>query len=162
LDLQKREDLVRLISKLVSTLSEKEINLLFNEILEKKEHGIPISVFKAPLSSLEVIVKYLKENQRKPIKEISSILNRKVSTIYNTYAKVKQKFPSDLDLSDSSILIPLNIFTNRQYSILESIVFYLIDKKSLSISDISKLLNKSQSTIRTVQRRYKIKINAKN
>ncbi|MBU90423.1 hypothetical protein CMO94_02675 [Candidatus Woesearchaeota archaeon] len=149
-----RKYLVKHIFSLIGTLNEEEKQKILNELLKKR---IPISAFKAKLSGLEIIIKYLKEAEKKSFKEISKILNRKLSTIYNTYNKSKIKFKKNLDLSDTSIKIPYNIFANRKYSILESIVFYLKDKQKLSLIKISLMLNKSYSTIKTVHRRYKIK-----
>lgn len=117
---------------------------------------MPISVFRANISGLEIIIKYLREVEKKSFKEISKILNRKLSTVYNTYNRSKNKFNGELDISDYSICIPFNIFVDRKYSVLESIVAYL-KVKDFSVNQISLLLNKNQSTIRTVLRRYKIK-----
>jgi len=153
---KKREELVSIISNLVSSLSENEKKEIFEFIFNKKERGIPISIFKSKLSGLELIVKYLKEAEKKSFKEISKILNRKLSTVYNTYNKSKIKFNGGLDVSDYSICIPFNIFVDRKYSVLESITAYL-KVKDFSVNQISLLLNKNQSTIRTVLRRYKIK-----
>jgi hypothetical protein len=148
-----RIDTVKTILKLIGTLNQEEKQQLLDGLSE----GIPISAFKAKLSSLEIIIKYLKEEENSPFKEISKILNRKLSTIYNTYNKSKIKFKKNLDISDTLIKIPYNIFANRKYSVLESIVSYLKDKQKLSFKEISYTLNKSYSTIKTVYGRYKIK-----
>ena len=149
------KDIVRSISNLVETLNEEEKHQILNQLL--KTEGIPISAFKIKLSGLEIIVKYLKEIENKSFKEISKTLNRSQSTIYNTYKHSKIKFIGNLDISDSSIKIPYNIFKNRKYSPLESIISYLKDQQKLSFQQISHTLNKSYSTIKTVYRRYKIK-----
>lgn len=156
MNLERKEELVKQISILISSLTAKEKQDVLNKFLDIKKQGIPISAFKAKLSGLEIIVKYLKEAERKSFKEISRILNRKLSTLYNTYNKSKTKFKGDLNLSDSSIIIPFNIFSNRKYSILESLVNHLI-KQKYSTKQISSLLNKSYSTIKTVHRRFRIK-----
>lgn len=155
MSLKSRKDLVKHISKLISTLNEKEKQEILSLLKTKKT--MPISVFKAKLSGLEIIVKYIRETEKKSFKEISKILNRKLSTIYTTYRKSKIKFKGDLDISDTSIKIPYRIFANRKYSVLESIVTYLKDKKNLSLIQISMMLNKNYSTIKTVYRRYKVK-----
>ena len=156
MDNKKRVDIVNQLSKLVSSLSSQEKQEIFNEVLKQDKQGVPISVFKSKLSGLELIVKYLKDDQNLSFKEISNTLNRKLSTIYNTYAKLKTKFSGSLDISDSSIIIPLDIFSDRKYSILESMVNHLL-QLNLPIKKISSLLNKKESTIRTIIRRYKIK-----
>lgn len=157
MDLEKKE-LIRQFSILLSSLTTKEKKDILYKALKRKEIGIPISVFKANLSGLEIITKYLKELENKTFKEISKILNRKLSTLYNTYNKSKIKFKGKLDVSDSSFIIPFNIFRNRKYSILESIVAHLKNKQKLSFTKISLLLNRNYNTIKTVYRRYNSKI----
>jgi transcription initiation factor TFIIIB Brf1 subunit/transcription initiation factor TFIIB len=151
------KELVKLISNLVSSVSFEKKEKIFREILKTKEKGIPISAFKSKLSGLEIIIKYLREIENKSFREISIILNRKLSTIYNTYNNSKIKSKNKLDTTNNSICIPYNIFSNRKYSVLESIVYYLKSKHNLSLFEISKLLNKNYSTIKTVYRRYNIK-----
>ena len=145
------------ISKLAQGLSDQEKFVLIKEILGMKpEEGLPASAFRCRLSGLEVLTKYLKENQNKSINQISDILSRKRSTIYNTYRIAKRKMPSALNISED-IIIPFNIFTDRKYSILESIVVYLRDDSHKSFSEISRLIAKKESTLRTVYWRYKKK-----
>ncbi|MFH0868229.1 MAG: hypothetical protein V1831_02865, partial [Candidatus Woesearchaeota archaeon] len=114
MDQKNRENLIRHISELVSILSKKENREILNQFLKIEKTGIPISAFKAKLSGLEIVTKYLKEAEKKSFREISKILNRKLSTIYNTYNKSKIKFKGNLDISDNSIEIPYTIFANRK------------------------------------------------
>ena len=151
-----KNNLFRQVFNLITRLDEKEKQDVLN-LLKAEKKGIPISAFKARLSGLEIIVKYLKEVENKPFKEISGILNRKLSTLYNTYRKSKIKFKKELDVSDDSITIPYEIFADRKYSVLESIVDFLKDTRKCSFTQISLMLNKKYSTIKTVCRRYKIK-----
>lgn len=149
--------MIKQISNLLSSLAIEEKHEILNEVLKNKQIGMPISVFKANLSGLEIITKYIKEVEKKSFKEISKILNRKLSTLYNTYNNSKIKFANNLDISDYSVSIPLGIFKDRKYSILESIVAYLKDKQKLSFTQISSLLNKNYNTTKTVYMRYNIK-----
>lgn len=149
-----KEELVIRISELVSSLTLKEKQAVFEKILIKEKRGMPISIFKAKLSALAIITKYFREIENRSFKEIAQILNRKRSTLYNTYYKSKVKYREKLDDSDYSIIIPANIFSNRKYSILESLVQHLRDKQNLPLIQISKLLRKKYSTIRTVYWRY--------
>jgi len=152
LDEKSKISLVRSISSLVSALNKEEKREILDRLLQI-ETCIPISAFKAKLSGLEIV----KEVEKKSFKEISKILNRKLSTIYNTYHNSRIKFKGSLDISDASISIPYTIFANRKNSVLESIVFYLKGKEKLSLNQISLALNKSYNTIKTVYRRYRIK-----
>jgi hypothetical protein len=56
------------------------------------------------------------------------------------------------------VTIPLSIFSNRNFTVLESLVKYLIDEKNMTNRDIAKLLGKSSKTIWTVHFRVKKKI----
>jgi len=56
-------------------------------------------------------------------------------------------------LGFSSTTLPLNIFTSRKFSILETIVFYLKNTQNLSFNQISELLGKNYRTIWTVYKR---------
>lgn len=156
MDIKKRKKLVRDISSLVKSLSFEEKKWIFDKVLSIKEE-IPISAFKARLSALEIVIKYLKEARKRSFKDISKMLNRRLSTVYNTYNKSKSKFRQRLDVSDNSIKIPINIINNRKYAVLESIVSYLKDSERLSYVQISSLLKKNYNTIKTVYRRYNMK-----
>lgn len=152
---KKRVELVNFISQLVSTLSEKEKQEILTTVMQTKKDSVPVSIFRSKLSGLEVIVLYLKEVQHKTVKEISQLINRKPSTIYTTLSKAKKKKTTKhLGTSDISIEIPLQIFDNRKFSILESLIFYLREEHNLSLKEISTLLNKNYNTVKTVYYRY--------
>ena len=159
MDLKKKEDLVQLLSDLVASLSQQEKQEILERILGKKE-GLPISIFRSGISGLEAIVVYLKDVNSLTIAEISTLLKRKKSTLYTTYQKAKEKLSSEIDSSDTSIVIPYSIFADRNFAVLESLVAFLKDEMRFSFIKISTLLNKKYSTVRTVYVRYKIK-NAK-
>ena len=147
-----RQEIVKLITELVSNLSEQEKKTIFNEVLDKKQ-SLPVSIFRSDLSGLEALTVYLKDYQKKSIKEISSILNRNISTLYTTYTKGKQKLNGKL-IVDFSVVVPIQIFSNRKFSVLEVLVSNLKNEHKLSWNEIAKLLGKSYSTVRTVYRRY--------
>ena len=56
------------------------------------------------------------------------------------------------------ILIPSNIFKNRSLSILEALVEYLKEKRSLTYHEIAELLERDDRTIWTVYNRAKKKV----
>ena len=85
-------------------------------MVQFKKDSIPISCFQAPISCLEIIIKYLKENKKSQFKDIATTLNRKITTVYTTYSNSKKKYKKQLDISNKSILIPIDIFENRKYS----------------------------------------------
>ncbi|MBR9699138.1 hypothetical protein GOV09_01630 [Candidatus Woesearchaeota archaeon] len=156
MDIRERTEVISEISRLLSGLREDERRQILVNI-ESLQEDIPISAFRSPISGLEVIVKFLKENARRTTKEIAKILNRKLTTIYTTYSATKIKHPEPLDLTGRGILIPTQIFQNRRYSILESLVAFLKENKRFSLHEIAALLNKQYNTVKTVYRRYMIK-----
>lgn len=152
-----REELLELLSQVVELLSKDEKEIIFNKIA--KEDSVPVTIFNSKVSGLGAIVLYLKNVEKKNTKEIAKLLNRKVPTIYSTYNKVKDK---KINLSlKSKVYVPLKVFSNRKYSILESLVSYLKDERNFSLIEISKLIGKSQSTVKTVYWRYKKKCQRK-
>lgn len=142
------------ISDILGSFTAREQAHILRQL--KPVEGIPLSVFSAPLSGLELVVRYLKDNEQRTVKEIASLLNRRPTTIYTTYAKSTKKYPQALDVSDRSIVIPSHIIASRKLAVLESIVVYL--KEHLSLSEIARLLHRSPSTVNTVYRRAQRKV----
>ncbi len=157
----KRAELVQAISKLAETLNESEKEAFIASILEAvtktKKEGLPISIFRSTLSGLEAVVVYLKDNKEVKLSEIARLLNRNKSTIYSTYRKAEKKQIRPLDDSDVSVIIPYNVFADRKFSLLESLVSYLKEQQGIPFIKIASLLNKSYSTVMTVYRRHKEK-----
>ena len=148
----KRSELVKTISQLVNLLSDEE-----KQVVLVTGNRLPISIFRTKnLSGLEAITLYLKDVKSLSIKEIAATLNRNPSTIYTTYHKARQKIRGKLNYSDFSFTIPLSVFANRKFSVLESLVSYL-KNKNLNLSKIASLLNKNYNTVKTVYRRYQKK-----
>lgn len=151
-----------LILKFLIEQFKKEHNLTDQQIREeilkyKKEILVPISIFSKDLSSLEIIVKYLKENLGIRFNSISKLLNRDQRTIWTTYHNAKKKYPDLFKVEVTKFLIPISIFSNRKFSPLELIVFYLHDNFRLSFSEISRLLQRDPRTIWTIYSRYRKK-----
>jgi len=128
------------------------------ELIVGKTHqeGIPLSAFSnEKLSSLEIIVKYLKENQGKTYHQIAVLLNRDDRTIWSTYNNSIKKHKQSLKIRESEVFIPFEIFSLRKLSVLESLVIYLKDNLGYSFNRISDLLLKDYQTIYTTYRRGK-------
>jgi len=104
-------------------------------------------------SSLEAIVLYLKDVSKMRYSQIAQLLNRDQRTIWSHMPTPKKK-AMHLELGDDiQLSIPASIFTSRNFSILESIVFYLKIDHALTFNQISELLGKNYRTIWTVYRR---------
>ena len=89
------QDLLKLETE-IEKFSHKH-NISEEQILELiKKQRVPITIFNDKLSPLETIVKYLKEEHKKTLTEISKILNKKVSIIWLAYNNSKKKHPQKL------------------------------------------------------------------
>lgn len=139
---------------------KKEYGLTEQQLLQllKQKETIPIHIFdNRTLSSLEAIVKYLKENKNLKHSKIAEKLNRNVKTIWATYHKAKQKKIELFEEKETSITIPLTLFSDRTLSILEHMTKHLKENYELNYTDIATLLNRSPKTIWTVHQRARKK-----
>jgi hypothetical protein len=152
--LSKDEDFIGL-SELYNRLKLKYGKLEILSTLEE-EIFIPTSIFSKKLGSLEAISKYLFENKNLSLKIISKLLNRSNRNIWNAYNNSKKKFSEKLMVKES-ILIPVSICKNLDYTLLENIVSYLKDKCGLSYHKTALLLKRDDRTIWTVYNRAKKK-----
>ncbi len=150
----------RLIDSLIESL-EKEYSISLKDIkkyISKKEKiekikNIPVCIFNNKLSVLEAIVKYLKENKKIRFRDIASLLNRDPRTIWYTYDQARRKLSKKFRIR-KSYSIPLSIFKNRKFGVLELVSSYLKEEYKLSYSEIAKLLKRNERTIWTVCYRY--------
>ncbi len=152
------------IENLFLKLKEKH-NIDKNKILElldkrektKQKKSIPLSIFSDKLSALESMVKYLRDEHKLKFTEIAKLLYRNPIPISITYKKATQKYPEKLD-TNSQQFLPLEIFSDKRLSVLETIVKHLKDVLELSLTDIAKLLNRDPRTIWTVYDRSRRKL----
>lgn len=118
---------------------------------------VPLSIFNNNLAPLEAVTLFLKENLGYTLHGAARCLSRDDRTVWLTYSNAKKK---NVQIeTDSQYYIPVLLFSDRSYSILELAVSYLKDNINLSIKEISCLTNKSPKTIWTVYSRYKKKKN---
>ncbi len=118
---------------------------------------IPVSIFNKRLSPLETVVKYLKEEMGYGFQKISKLLNRSPKTVWQAYNFSKKKFKERLTVEFSDYDIEISTLSNRKFSILESVVMFLKDKKDLSFHKIALMLSRDDRTIWTVYSRAKKK-----
>jgi len=120
---------------------------------------VPASVFNNSLAPLEAVVLFLKEHLGYSFHKIALLLKRDDRTIWLTHRNaVKKKVALEVV---SEFNIPVSIFSDRKFSILESAVAYFVGR-GLSLKQISELFGKNPKTIWTVYHRYKIKLKLKN
>ena len=117
---------------------------------------IPVSIFEdGRLSALEAVCKYLKEELELSYKKIAVLLNRDSRTIWSTYNNAVKNQRERLKLKESKFFIPASVFTNRKFSVLESIVSWLKDSFNLRYSEIAALLNRDERNIWAAYSHYK-------
>ena len=139
-------------------LSSNQIRSLFKDdyhhLFDKSKDFIPLCVFfNDELSSLETIVKYLKEELVMKFCDIARLLNRDEKTIWATYNNAKKKKSEHFILSDSKYFLPTSIFKNRAFGVLGCVVKYLKDEAHLSYHEIGVLLKRDDRTIWTTYKR---------
>lgn len=154
-----KEDKIALVSYLINEI--KKLHEISEAEILKKEISIPVGVFATELSSLEAIVKYLKENLKLRFAKIAKLLNRSNKTIWATYSKANKKMPSPFGEISKDIMIPVSAFANRQFSTLESVVAFLKDL-DYSNHEVALMLHLDDRTIWTVYDRVKKKRGVKN
>lgn len=150
-----------ILSNFDSLSRDEKIDLLFSMVSSLKEkpstEKIPISIFdNDKLSTFESLAKYMKENLNLRFVKIASLLNRSDKTIWATYNKARKKLPKPLDKVVSDINIPISNFSNRDFTVFESLVDYLKEKE-IPNHEIGKMLHRDDRTIWSVYDRVKKK-----
>ena len=162
--IDKKPFLERLISllKYKHLLTEQEIQSLFAESISGPQINLPLKIFNHPsLSGLEVICKYLKDNQQLRYTEIAQLLNRDQRTIWVTYNNSRKKDAKPLSIQESPYQVPLEVFSDRSKSVLESLVFYLKTNYSLKNVEIAKLIGRDERNIWAIYSKAERKNNTK-
>lgn len=111
---------------------------------------LPISIFNnEELGCLETIVRYLKEELNLKFHEIALLLNRNDRTIWAAYNIACKKRKEKSLVKASKFFIPVSIFKDRKFSVLELLVSYLKDNFNLRYFQIAVLLNRDERNIWT-------------
>ena len=151
-----KDDKIDLISYMIDELKRLH-NVIEQEVLAQREPSIPAGVFgNDALSSLEAIVKYLKEELKLKFSKIGKLLNRSNKTIWATYHKSIKKMPSSFGLISRNVMIPVSAFSNRSFSTLESVVGFIKDL-GYTNHEVAVMLHLDDRTIWTVYDRVKKK-----
>lgn len=144
------------IEKLKQQITLLETKLTISEQQDSEKIELPISLFQTSLSSLEAVVRYLKEHMRLRFSEIAQLLGRDDRTIWHAYKRAMNKGISPA-ITKSAITIPVSIFLDRKYAPLEVVVAHLKEQYHLSFQEIGKYLARSPKTIWTVYSRWRKK-----
>jgi len=124
---------------------------------QKEDIRIPLAVFAVhQLGMLEIMATYLHDERKLTFQESAAALNRHVQTICSSYRRARQKYTKELPAAKSKILVPVSLFRNRAYTVLENLVSFLREY-GLSNHQIAVMLKRRDSTISTIWQRYRKK-----
>lgn len=128
---------------------------------EHKEITVPVAIFAdREISGFQAICKYLKENKSLKFSEIAVLLERDQRTVWTAYHQGKKRKPVAFDeqnLQDSLYHIPLSIFSQRKYSVLEALVKYFREERALAPRKIAGIIGQDQRVVATVYSRVRKK-----
>lgn len=146
-------------------LQLEELVRLFQET--KGELNIPLSVFSTSLPAAEALCQYLIEEKKLSYPEIARLLHRNRKNIWATGQRAKKrkkikktKKPSLVWKKDEpaeKYFLPISLFQNSSFSLLESVVLYLHRTFDLTNPAIAKLLHKSPNSIAVIYKRAREK-----
>lgn len=155
-----REKSLELVSNLIENI-KATYGLCDQDIVDVLKFGnssikIPVNIFSSELSPAMSLVKYLKENMNMKYSQIAQTLKRDDRGIWSTYNVAAKKYPQKFEVT-SKVMIPIEVFSDRKYSIFESLITYMKNVLHVDFKDIAEELGKSPSTIYTVYRRARLK-----
>ena len=148
----------------IDQLVQEKLNVFGQEIRkiveQHQDSRLPLSIFKSASSTLEIIVKYLHEAERRNLADIALHLQRDQRTIWHAYQRSRRKKSGPVrerstkkSKQISTITIPVSLFARRQFSPLEVLASYLHEQHRLSFAEISRALSLSPKTVWTVYQR---------
>jgi len=135
-------------------LTEEQLTQLIHQQKPELQQTFPISILRtSELSSLEALVKYLRENKKQSYKKIGEYLNRQPKTLAVTYSQAHKKLPTPFPTRTEyeNNRLPFTIF-QQPLSILETITHQLHNQE-LTNSEIATKLGLNQRTIWTLLKR---------
>ncbi|PIN73244.1 hypothetical protein COV20_03365 [Candidatus Woesearchaeota archaeon CG10_big_fil_rev_8_21_14_0_10_45_16] len=152
---EKRTEAERVLKTLLQELD-------FSQILElvttaKNDILIPLSIFDTPLHPAEALYKYLRENERLSNQDIAELLDRDQRSVWASYRRAKKKRPQHFLKKRERYQFNINLFRNRQFSILESIIYYLHTVHRLRTKEMARLLGSSPNSTAVLLKRAKVK-----
>ena len=144
------------IKKLMDDLKKDQAKK--QKIIQPKSTDIliPLSIFTKDLGALECICKFLKENSNLKNKEISKLTNRNSKSVWQAISLAKKKHEKQFLDINFQYSFPVSILKNESLSILENIVYYLVNSR-LTLHKIAILLKRDDRTIWTVYNRARNK-----
>jgi len=119
-----REEQIELLGQLVGHIKQA-YHLSDADLIRNRGEALPFGIFStSKISSLESIVKYLKEVRGLKFSKIAKLLNRNNKTIWATYAQASRKMPEPFGEVRDDVAMPASLIADRSLSVLEHIVFF--------------------------------------
>lgn len=153
-----RNELLRVIIGLIEHGHLKPADV--QQLVAQQREGevyIPTTIFTQNMSCFQAVCVYLYENLGYRFHDIAGLLGRDDRTIWSTYHSIRKVYKKPLPVGESSILIPVSIFSQRKFSFLENLVAYLRNELGLSYHEVADLLKRDDRTIWTCYSRWGIK-----
>lgn len=148
------------MKKHIRTLAKDELISLFVTMLKDKgperEATIPVSIFNTRLSSLESIIKYMREDLGYSNNKVALLLKKSPQSTWITYRNAKVKHPGPLKAKESPYDLPIEALASS-LSTLETIVKHLKESHGLDNEHIGMLLKRDKKTIATIASRIRRK-----
>jgi len=156
------QKLLEIVLKKIQSEGDLQLADLIKTFQETKgEISVPLSIFSTSLPPAEALCSFLRENKKLSYKEIAVLIGRNEKSVWavcrrtaENRQKGKKGFPA---LSRKEHLLPISIFQDRSYSILESVLSYLRTTYRLSNPQIAALLKKSPNSIAVLMKRAREK-----
>ena len=149
---RKEVDLGELLSGVKVDLNELLTGIKKAETKGKGEKiNIPLEIFKQNIGPAEALCKYLKENKGLRFSEIAKLLNRDQRTIGLNYRNALRKKEEKIVIKEKG-LVPIDVFSDRKLSVLESLVYYLREG-GFKNEEIARILDKDPRNVWTLYSR---------
>ena len=106
---------------------------------------VPISIFRNKVGPMAALCIYLKDYRHLKLSQIARLINRDARSVWAAYSNSKPKsrpMKEDLRLTCS-----IEVFKNRERSVMENLVFHLKTVNNLTLTEIANLLGRSNKTI---------------
>ncbi len=150
---KEKELLKHLLSRLQQqqALSFEELSSMYTTT--QTEPTIPLSIFSQNLHPAEALCKFLKEEVHLTNQQAGTFLGRNGKTVWGTYQRAVRKRKQPFARVAEPYVLPLSLFANSKYSILENITHYLSSTYHLPVSTIAAVLSTTPQSVRVLLHR---------
>jgi len=151
------QKLLEIVLKKIQSEGDLQLADLIKTFQETKgEISVPLSIFSTSLPPAEALCSFLRENKKLSYKEIAALISRNEKNVWAACQRAKRKNKKHLK-AEEKYHLPVSIFKDRSYSLLENVVFYLNRVHHLSNKEIAKLMKKSPNSIAVLMKRARDK-----